>query len=322
MDFKDYYQILGVAEDATAAEIKSAYRKLARKYHPDVSKEDDAENRFKEVSEAYEVLKDSQKRAEYDELRRYGAKSGYSDFEPPPGWQSSAEFSGGGFTGADGQAFSDFFESIFGGGRGNFRQSAGAGAGRGGFAMRGEDVHHRLPIFLEEAFNGCEKSISMRVPEAGSNGQVVNRQRTLKVKVPAGVKDGQNIRLRGQGSPGMGSGPAGDLFLEIQIAPHPHFRLEGKDIYLNLPVSPSEAALGARVGVPTLAGEVTLTIPAGTRQGKKLRLKGKGLPGKPAGDQYVIVEIAMPPEQTEKSRELFQALAEELPFNPREHLGV
>lgn len=324
MDFKDYYKILGVSEDADAAQIKSAYRKLARKYHPDVSKEENAEERFKDVSEAYEVLKDSEKRAEYDQLRRYG-QGGGGDFRPPPGWRSSADFSGGGFTGAGEQPFSDFFESIFGAGgfqRGQSQAGSGFRGGQGGFSVKGEDIHHHLSVFLEEAFQGCEKTLQLRVPEPGPGGTQQVRKRSLKVKVPAGVTHGQHIRLRGQGNPGMGEGPAGDLFLEIRIAPHPHFRLDGRQLHLTLPVAPWEAALGASVAVPTLAGTVNLKVPAGSTAGKKLRLKGKGLPGNPPGDQIVHLEIAMPPKQTERSKELFQALSEEVPFNPRDHLGV
>ncbi|MDX1588408.1 MAG: DnaJ C-terminal domain-containing protein [Oleiphilaceae bacterium] len=322
MDFKDYYKILGVSEDADASQIKSAYRKLARKYHPDVSKEENAEERFKDVSEAYEVLKDSEKRAEYDQLRRYGQSGG--DFQPPPGWRSSADFSGGGFTGAGEQGFSDFFESIFGAGgfqRGQSRAGPGFRGGRG-FSARGEDIHNHLSIFLEEAYQGCEKTLKLQVPEPGPGGGQRVRERNLKVKVPAGVEHGKHIRLRGQGNPGVGDGPPGDLFLEIRIAPHPHFKLDGRHLHLLLPVAPWEAALGATVAVPTLGGTVNLKVPAGSRQGKKLRLKGKGLPGNPAGDQIVQLEVAMPPKQTERSKELFRALSEEVPFNPREHLGV
>ncbi|MGM0450183.1 MAG: DnaJ C-terminal domain-containing protein [Pseudomonadota bacterium] len=316
MEFKDYYKILGVDEDASKSEIKSAYRKLARKYHPDVSKEADAEDHFKDVSEAYEVLKDDEKRAEYDQLRKYG-QTADGGFDPPPGWESGASFSRGGFTDADSMHFSDFFESIFGGAGGGFRQQRGQG-----FAMRGEDLHHQLSLFLEEAYNGCEKSLRMQAPEPGPDGQVRRRDRTLKVKVPAGVRDGQTIRLRGQGGRGMGSGPEGDLYLDIRIAPHPHFRLDGGDLYVTVPVTPWEAALGGRITVPTMAGKATLTVPEGAGEGKKLRLRGKGMPGKTPGDQYVVLQVAMPPKQTERSRELFRELSEEVPFNPREHLGV
>lgn len=316
MEFKDYYRILGVDEDASKSEIKSAYRKLARKYHPDVSSESDAEDRFKDVSEAYEVLKDDEKRAEYDQLRKHGQRDD-GGFDPPPGWESGASFSRGGFTGADSMDFSDFFESIFGGAGGGFRQQRGQG-----FAMRGEDLHHQLSLFLEEAYNGCEKSLRVQQPEPGPDGRVQRRERTLNVKVPAGVRDGQTIRLRGQGGPGIGDGPDGDLYLDIQIAPHPHFRLEGGDLYVTVPVTPWEAALGGRITVPTMGGKATLTIPEGAREGKKLRLRGKGMPGKDPGDEYVVLQVAMPPKQTDRSRELLRELSEEVPFNPREHLGV
>lgn len=316
MEFKDYYSILGVDEDASKSEIKSAYRKLARKYHPDVSKEEDAEAHFKDVSEAYEVLKDDEKRAEYDQLRRYGT-SGKGGFEPPPGWESNASFSQGGFTGADSMDFSDFFESIFGGAGGGFRQQRGQG-----FSMKGEDRHHQISLFLEEAYNGCEKSLRLQTPKPGPGGQVRHEERTLNVKIPAGVRDGQHIRLRGQGGPGMGDGPAGDLYLDVRIAPHPHFRLDGGDIYVTVPIAPWEAALGASIEVPTVGGRASLKVPPGSREGQKLRLRGKGMPGKTRGDQYVVLQVAMPPKQTERSRELFRELSQEVPFNPREHLGV
>ena len=316
MEFKDYYKILGVDEDASKSEIKSAYRKLARKYHPDVSKEEDAEDRFKDVSEAYEVLKDDEKRAEYDQLRKYG-HTGDAGFEPPPGWESGASFSRGGFTGADSMDFSDFFESIFGGAGGGFRQQRGQG-----FAMKGEDMHHQISLFLEEAYNGCEKSLRLQTPQPGPDGRVRREERTLKVKIPAGVRDGQHIRLRGQGGAGIGGGPAGDLYLDVRIAPHPHFRLDGGDVYVTVPITPWEAALGASIQVPTMGGKAALKVPEGAKDGQKLRLRGKGMPGKKPGDQYVVLQVAMPPKQTERSKELFRELSEEVPFNPREHLGV
>lgn len=312
MEFKDYYKILGVDENVSAPELKAAYRRLARKYHPDVSKAADADERFKELGEAYEVLKDPDKRAEYDQLRAQGARRPDGGFEPPPDWASRAGFSQGGFTGADASQFSDFFDAMFGGGRQTRGQSW--------YAMRGDDIHHKLPIFLEEAFSGAEKTISLRVPEADPNGRVQQRQRSLKVKIPAGVTEGQNIRLRGQGAPGQGGGEPGDLYLEIQIAPHPLYSVEGRDLSLDLPVTPWEAALGATVTVPTLAGKVQLKVPEGTHSGKRLRLKGKGLPGKQPGDLYVTVQVKMPPAQTERSKTLFRELAEEVPFNPREAL--
>lgn len=317
MEFKDYYEILGVDEKADAQALKAAYRRLARKYHPDVSKEADAADRFKEVNEAYEVLKDPDKRAEYDQLRAYGGQGPGGGFEPPPGWSSRADFGQGGFTGADASQFSDFFESIFGGAR----QGAGRqGSTQGWYAMRGEDIHHKLPLFLEEAFSGGEKTITLQSPEVDRQGRVQQRQRSLKVKIPAGVTDGQHIRLRGQGAPGQGSGEAGDLYLEVQIAPHPVYSVSGRDLSMDLPVAPWEAALGATVKVPTLGGSVQLKIPEGTHSGKRLRLRGRGLPGKPAGDLYVNIQVKMPPAQTERSKSLFRELAEEVPFNPREAL--
>lgn len=320
MEYKDYYKILGVAEDADAAEIKRVYRKLARKFHPDVSKEENAEERFKEVGEAYEVLSDPEKREEYDQLRQMGAFAGDGSFQPPPGWESAANFGGGGFTEADAQAFSDFFESVFGRGGSAHRTYGGTGQQRS-FRMRGEDVHFRLALFLEEAYNGGEKEIEFSVPEVDQRGLVTHKRRRLKVRIPRGVAQGQHIRLRGQGAPGVGGGDNGDLFLEIDIAPHPLFSVDGRDIHLNLPVSPWEAALGQTVNVPTLGGKVELKIPAGAQSGQKLRLKGRGLPGSSPGDQYVTLQVVMPPAQTAKSRELFEALAEEVPFNPREKLG-
>jgi len=319
MDFKDYYAILGVDENADAAAIKAAYRKLARKYHPDVSKEKDAENQFKEVGEAYEVLKDPDKRAEYDQLRQYGARAGDGSFRPPPEWESAAHFSEGGFTGADAEQFSDFFEAIFGRSGSAHRRYSRDGR-QNWFQMRGDDIHQPLALFLEEAYRGCEKELRLRIPEVDQRGLVTHRERTLKVKIPAGVSNGQNIRLKGQGAPGVGGGEAGDLYLEIQIAPHPHYRVDGRNIHLSLPLAPWEAALGTEIEVPTLDGRVKMKIPAGAHEGQKLRLKGKGLPGTPRGDQYLTLEIAMPRKQTERSRELFAELAREVPFNPRAHL--
>ena len=322
MDFKDYYAVLGVSESASAEEIKKAYRKLARKFHPDVSKEEDADTRFKEVGEAYEVLKDPEKREEYDQLRKYGAREDGS-FQPPPGWQSGAGFGGGGYTDADARQFSDFFEEIFGGGRrggysggfgGGFRQSA---------TMRGEDVHARLALFLEEAFNGCEKQVSYGVHEADENGRIIPRQKTLKVKIPAGMREGQHIRLKGQGAPGVGGGEPGDLFIEVELAPHPHFAVEGRDVLVTVPVAPWEAALGATVTVPTVGSKVNVKVPKGSVSGRKLRLKGKGFPGKHPGDQIVILQITMPEEHSPEAEKLYEELAEaEKHFNPRRELHV
>ncbi len=317
MEFKDYYKIMGVERDATQDQIKRAYRKLARKYHPDVSKESDAEERFKEVGEAYEVLKDPEKRAAYDQL---GAnwKAG-ADFNPPPDWDAGFEFGGGGFTGGDAGDYSDFFESLFGQG---FGAARGGGRRRSTFHARGEDHHARVLIDLEDAFNGATRTITLRHPELDASGHVVNRERTLNVKIPKGVKEGQRIRLSGQGAPGMGEGPAGDLYLEINFKPHPLYRVEGRDLYLDLPVAPWEAALGATVKTPTPKGPVDLKIPAGTRSGQKLRLKGRGIPGTPPGDIYVIPQIVLPPASNEAAKDLYRKMEKELAFNPRSKLGV
>jgi curved DNA-binding protein len=255
MEFKDYYKTLGLARDASQDDIKRAYRKLARKYHPDVSKEPNAEARFKEVGEAYEVLKDPEKRKAYDQ---FGAnwKEG-QDFRPPPGWEPGFSFSGGGFTNEG--DFSDFFESLFGQARGRRR---------GGFRTRGEDQVARINISLEDAYNGATQSISLNVPEQAPDGSVVANTRTLNVRIPKGITEGQRIRLAGQGSPGLGGGPAGDLYLEVGFRPHRHFHADKRDIFLDLPITPWEAALGQTVTVPTLGGSVELRIPAGSQSGR------------------------------------------------------
>jgi len=316
MDFKDYYTIMGVARDATQDEIKRAYRKLARKYHPDVSKESDAETRFKELGEAYEVLKDPEKRAAYDQL---GAnwKAG-QDFNPPPDWDAGFEFSGGGYTSGDTSAYSDFFESLFGH---DFR-SARPGGARHGFQARGEDHHAKIVIDIEDAFQGAERKITLQAPEVDASGHVVTRKHTLNVKIPKGVRQGQKIRLSGQGAPGFGGGPTGDLYLEIEFNPHSIYRVEGRDLYLDLPVAPWEAALGATVKTPTPGGLVDLKIPAGMPGGKKMRLKGRGIPGKPPGDIYVTPQITLPKATTDKARALYRKMEKELAFNPRSKLGV
>jgi len=323
MDFKDYYAVLGVSESASPEEIKKVYRKLARKYHPDVSKEENAGDKFKDVGEAYEVLKDPEKRAEYDELKKYGARKDGS-FQRPPGWKSASGFGGGGYTEADAGQFSDFFEEIFGGGR---RGGAGFGAGFGSqrhtMRMRGEDVNARLALPLEEAFQGCERQVSFNVQEADAQGRAVPRQKTLKVKIPAGMKEGQHIRLKGQGAPGVGGAESGDLFIEVEYAPHPNLTVDGSDILITVPITPWEAALGASITVPTVGSKVTLKVPKGTSSGRKLRLKGKGLPGKKPGDQLVVLQIVMPEQHSEDSEALYRELAEaEKAFNPRSKLLV
>ena len=316
MDFKDYYKIMGVERAATQDEIKRAYRKLARKYHPDVSKRADAETRFKEVGEAYEVLKDPEKRAAYDQL---GAdwKAG-QDFRPPPDWDAGFEFSGGGYTRADSSAYSDFFESLFGRG---FGSATHAGAQRG-FRARGEDHHAKVLIDLEDAYLGAARTITLRSPELDAGGHVITREHTLNVKIPKGIRQGQKIRLSGQGAPGFGGGETGDLYLEIEFKPHKLYRVEGRDIYLHLPVAPWEAALGATIKTPTPAGPVDLKIPAGTASGRKLRLKGRGIPGKPPGDIYVVPQITLPSADSDQARGLYRKMEQELAFNPRSKMGV
>ena len=298
MEYKDYYQILGVKRDVSKDELKKAYRKLARKYHPDVSKEANAEAKFKEVGEAYEALKDPEKRAQYDQFGS-NYKNGQS-FTPPPGWGQNAGAGGHG-------NFSNFFESMFSGG-------AGAGMGGGGrdnFYAPGEDVNAKITISLEDAFNGVQKTI--RRPSGSTETG------TLNVKIPAGITSGKKIRLSGQGKAGMGGKP-GDLYLEIAIAPHTHYRIDGSTVSLDLPIAPWEAALGAKVTVPTLAGKINLTIPANAKSGQRMRLKGRGFPGKEAGDQFVILQIMNPPADSKEAKKLFLQMAEELSFNPRDSL--
>ena len=318
LEYKDYYKVLGVDRNATQDDIKRAYRKLARKYHPDVSKESDAEERFKEVGEAYEVLKDPEKRAAYDQL---GANwQAGQDFNPPPGWDQGFEFHGGGFTGADASQFSDFFESLFGGGF-----SAAGQRGRAShrqYDMRGEDTYAKVAIDLEDAYNGATRTITLRHTELGPDGRPQLKNRTLNVRIPKGVHQGQHIRLAGQGGAGVGQGKAGDLYLEVEFKPHPFYRVEGKDVYLDLPITPWEAALGAAVKVPTPAGKVALKIPAGSRAGAKMRLKGRGIPGKTPGDFYVVLQIVVPEAKTEEAKALYRQMAEKMAFNPRASLGV
>jgi curved DNA-binding protein len=311
MEYKDYYEILGVPRDADKDQIRKAYRKLAHKYHPDVSSEPDAEQRFKEVKEAYEVLSDPEKRAAYDQLGS-GWQAG-QQFEPPPNWGQQFDFSGGGFTGADAEQFSEFFENLFGGGPFGdiFGRSAWGGSTGQRSAMRGQDQQASIEIPLETAYHGGERRVQLSGP-AGP--------RSLTVRIPTGVRDGQQIRLSGQGAPGPGGGPAGDLYLEVHLQPHRWFRVDGRDIYLDLPVTPWEAALGSSLQVPTLGGRVTLQIPAGARSGQKLRLKGRGLPGSHAGDQYVVVQIQTPRPENEEQKALYEQMAKEMAFNPRKHL--
>ena len=310
VEYKDYYQTLGVEKSASADDIKKAYRKLVRKYHPDVSKASDAEKKTKELNEAYEVLGDAEKRAAYDELGR-GHRPG-QPFQPPPDWGSAYDF------GAGGASADDFFSDLFAhaGRRGGQR---GAGAQ---FKMRGDDIHASISIPLQDAYHGASRTITLRVPERDAQGRVVTRDRSLSVNIPKGVTPGQQLRLAGQGHAGVNGGAAGDLFLEVELQPDPRYRVEGRDVYENVPVAPWEAALGAQIDVPTPSGQVQVTVPAGSQPGRKLRLKGRGIPGHPPGDLYLILDLVLPPANDERSRELYQTMAREMAFNPRAGIGV
>ena len=325
MKYQDYYQALEVPRTATQDDIKKAYRKLARKYHPDVSKLPNAEAKFKEINEANEVLKDPEKRAAYDQMGS-NWKAG-QEFQPPPNWDEGFEFRGGQagggspFGGAEGFDASDFFESLFG-----RRARGGGGAPRRPSSMQGEDHHAKVLIDLEDAFHGAERSISLRVPKEGADGRVVLEERRLDVHIPRGIRAGQHLRLAGQGAPGSGGAPAGDLYLEIEFKPHARFRVDGNDVYVDLPLAPWEAALGATVEAATPEGDVQLTIPKGSAAGRKLRLKGRGLPaakaGSAAGDLYAVLSIALPPADPEKAREAYAAMAGVFAdFNPRAQRG-
>ena len=324
MKFRDYYETLGVARGATEAEIKAAYRKLARKYHPDVNKEAAAEDQFKELGEAYSVLKDTEKRAAYD---RMGAnwKNG-QDFTPPPNWNEGFEYSndnyGGGHPGFGGGHEgnqSEFFESLFGQGR--HRQGGRGGNPSQGMDFKGQDHHAKILIDLADAYNGAKRTIALHMPTQDTSGHVSTQERKLDVSIPKGIKAGQNLRLAGQGGPGIGAGGSGDLYLEIDFHPNSIYRVDGKDVYLDLPLAPWEAALGTAVNIPTPAGStLELTIPAGTASGRKMRLKGKGIPSKEAGDLYVVPSIVLPGAETDTQKEAYQALEKAFDFKPRTHL--
>jgi len=324
MKFRDYYETLGVARSATEAEIKAAYRKLARKYHPDVNKEAGVEDQFKELGEAYSVLKDTEKRAAYD---RMGAnwKNG-QDFTPPPNWNEGFEYSDGNFGGGHGGFGggyegdqSEFFESLFGQGR--HRQGGRGGNPRQGMDFKGQDHHAKILIDLADAYNGAKRTIALHMPTQDANGHVSTQERKLDVSIPKGIKAGQNLRLAGQGGPGIGAGGAGDLYLEIDFHPNPIYRVDGKDVYLDLPLAPWEAALGTTVNIPTPAGSaLELKIPAGTVTGRKMRLKGKGIPSKEAGDLYVVPNIVLPSAETDAQKEAYQTLEKAFDFKPRTHL--
>ena len=314
--FQDYYKILGVGRDASEGEIKRAYRKLARKYHPDVNKDKGAEEKFKQINEAHEVLKDPEKRKLYDQLGPEWQAG--QDFKPPPGWENvHFEFAGPGAESFDfGGGFSDFFEMLFGGrmgGRGR------ANARQGSWVMRGQDHEAKIEIDLESAYHGATRTLTLQGHEIDSQGQVRPTVQNIQVKIPPGVTDGTRIRLTGKGGEGMGGGPPGDLYLKVHIEPHPSFTLDGHNLQVKVPIAPWEAALGATVQVVTMDGTVNLKIPPGTQSGQKLRLRGKGFPkkGGEPGDLIARLEIVMPKKLTAREKELFAEMAKVSSFNPR-----
>lgn len=323
MEYKDYYEILGVQRDASQDEVKQAYRRLARKYHPDVNKDAEAEHRFKEVGEAYEVLKDPEKRKLYDQ---YGAdwKTGKQQEEyrnkyrqqyqqQHAGFEGSSGFGfGDGFTG--GGEYSDFFESLFGSAGRRGRHS------RAQRKMKGEDVRATITIPLADAFHGATRRINYSIQSVSPDGQVINKPVTLNVKIPKGIRDGQTIRLAGQGSPGHNGGENGDMLLKVELEKHPVYSYDGADLYVDLPVAPWEAAMGGEVEIPTPAGSIKMKIPPGSGQGKKLRLKEKGIPAKKPGDLYVVLNIVLPPANDAKSRKVYEEM-KDLGFNPRSNFG-
>lgn len=311
MEFKDYYKTLDVSRNASAEEIKKAFRRLARKYHPDVSKIADAEQKMKEVNEAYTVLSDPEKRAAYDQLGQ-DFQAG-KEFRPPPDWNTDFEFSGRGFSGAQASDFSDFFSELFGRMGGDTRHSH--------HRTRGEDHHAKIMLDLEDTYRGASRSLTLRVPRVDNNGQPKLAEHKLNVRIPKGVHEGQIIRLAGQGGPGMVGASAGDLFLEVHFNTHTRYRVEKKDVYATLPVSPWEAALGATVKFPVPDGLVEVRIPEGSQTNRKLRLKGRGIPATTPGDLYLVLEVVLPPASTPKAKEIYQLMARELAFNPREKMG-
>ncbi|MEJ2765170.1 DnaJ C-terminal domain-containing protein [Photobacterium sp. MCCC 1A19761] len=315
MEYRDYYAILEIPRDATLADIKRAYKKSARKYHPDVSKDPDAQRKFIQAKEAYEVLKDPQKRAAYDQLGKDWHTG--QNFHVPPDWEGNFEFSSDGFNQGDAAAFSDFFESLFGGHFGHRPDRAHrTRSAHQHFSAKGEDIHAKVQIDIEDSFHGAVRSLTLPAsPLDGAQSQTVN------LKIPKGVREGQHIRLGGKGMPGHGGGAAGDLYLEVSFRPHPLYRLEQKNLCLSLPVTPWEAALGAKIKVPTPTGAIEVTVPANSVSGKILRLRGRGLPGTSPGDMLITLNIVQPKVETEQEKALFRQMQDLMPFNPRSQFG-
>jgi curved DNA-binding protein len=306
VDYKDYYQTLGVEKTASQADIKKAYRKLVRQYHPDVSKHKDADAKTKELNEAYDVLGDAEKRAAYDELGR-SPRSAQGGFQPPPDWGTQFDFNG-----AEGN---DFFNDLFA------HVGRGSRAGGAGFRAAGEDIHASIAVDLRDIYQGAARTISLRVPQHDAQGRTVMQDKTLTVNIPKGVTPGQQLRLSGQGHAGLGGGAAGDLYLEIGLNADPRYRVEGTNVYEDVPVTPWEAALGASISVPTPSGTVEVTVPPGSQSGRKLRLKGRGIPAAQPGDLYLMLNVVLPPAASPRARELYEAMARDLAFNPRERIG-
>ena len=332
MEFKDYYQTMGVEKSATPEEIKRAHRKLARKYHPDVSKEKDAEASFKALAEAYDVLKDPEKRAAYDQLGT-NYKAG-QDFSPPPGWAGRQPSAHAGFEHSQEQDHSDFFDALFRGMKGGKNGDMGSNwenqrqRTHEAFDIHGQDQHAKIQISLADSYSGATRTLQLRVPQKSDHGYAQPKppqDRSIEFVIPKGIRAGQHIRLAAQGSPGRGRGSPGDLYLDVEMLPHPLFRADGYDVYMDLPVAPWEAALGAEVEAPTPTGRVEIKIPAGSAAGRKLRLKGRGLPGtasgRAPGDFYFILQIALPAADTEATKKAYADWAEALKtFNPRAHV--
>lgn len=311
MRYKDYYKTLGLSRDATDAEIKKAYRKLARKFHPDVCKDADGEKKFKEIGEAYEVLKDPEKKAMYDQFG--SSMKPEQEFKPPPNWEGPSGFGGGAFSGAEAFGYSDFFTSLFGGSRSQ--------RGKTTFRAAGQDEHAKVIISLADACHGTTRMFTLTKPELNEHGQLENRQQTINVTIPKGVVEGQRIRLKGQGLPGMGGGPSGDLYLEIVFEEHSIFHAENRDLYMTLPITPWEAALGATIEAQTLEGKVKLKVPPGSQSGSKLRLSGKGLcSASQSGDLYASLKIVTPKAETDEQKEVYKKMAKIMPMNPRLNL--
>ena len=323
MEFKDYYLVMGVEKSATPEDIKRAHRKLARKYHPDVSKEKDAEARFKELAEAYDVLKDLEKRAAYDRL---GAnyKAG-QEFQPPPDWAGQQAGQGAypqGFDTGDGQDHSAFFEALFRGMKGGGRkQDTGQQRSHEAFDMHGQDQHAKIQIDIEDSYKGATRTLQLRMQVEGSDGRPRMDERTIEFVIPKGIRAGQHIRLAAQGGPGLGNGSPGDLYLDVEMLPHTLYRTDGYDVLMDLPIAPWEAALGAEVIAPTPTGQVEIKIPAGSISGRKLRVKGRGLPGKNPGDFYYVLKITQPTANSDTDKKAYANMQAAFnTFNPRAHI--